>query len=312
LIQKSLCLAVIFSPWMMAQTLDYVPDLTSPLSPPTAAVRVEAQQLEQPANLVCSYRVTNRSPKPIYSFNVGQTAKGAHELPAAPLHWNQPSPGATPAGWFAMMGQSAQGYSTGWQAKTSADFIQQGQSQIFSFDFPLTEDFHCRNVNWTVGVAAVFPPVEFSPTSLSIALSNLQLSPQNLLEGDVAIRNGGPNDAILNVGFMLGGGDHSYPDRLLLKARGPDGQIHNLTYAGGPPGIAGRVDPMTVPIPQRGAYTLHVQWRLPPGLAPNRYAFYVEFEGTPARDVNPDARGVNLFRFWLGKLTSNEIALDVR
>jgi hypothetical protein len=83
-------------------------------------------------------------------------------LRVPPLHWNQPSPGETPPGWFETLGSGPGGHSMGWQAKTSKDLIQPGESRDFSFEFALTEGFECGAADSTVKFAAVFPQVTSS------------------------------------------------------------------------------------------------------------------------------------------------------
>lgn len=67
---------------------------------------------------------------------------------------------------------------------------------------------------------------------------------------------------------------------------------------------------MVVPLPKGSVYTVHGQW-WPREVMPNTYEFHIEFEGVPPRDVNLDMPGMNLFRCWLGKVSSNEITLSV-
>jgi hypothetical protein len=309
MMKRSLLLAVLFSSWAGSQTLEYVLDLTASVSSQTSRVKVDARQNPTSSGVTCSYHVTNGATKPIYMFQVGAASTGMKGLPVPPLHWNQPGPGATPPGWFETLGSGPGGHSMGWQAKTSKDLIQPGESRDFRFEFALTEGFECNAANSTVKFAAVFPEVTSSPTTLSITLSNLQIASERQLEGDVSIQNLGPNDTMLNLGMTLGNGSRSYPDRLSLVAHGSDGSVYNLPFIG-PGAIVGRVDPMVVPLPKRSVYTVHGQW-WPREVTPNTYAFHIEFEGVPPRDVNLDMPGMNLFRCWLGKVSSNEITLSV-
>jgi hypothetical protein len=197
----------------------------------------------------------------------------------------------------------------GWQARTSKDMIEPGGSREFAFEFPRTEGFQCADANTTVRFAAVYPPIEVPPTTLSMMLSNLQSAGNGQFEGDVSLRNLGPNDAVLNLGVSLGNGARSYPDKLSLVARGPDGALHKLHFAG-MGAVAGRLDPMVVPLPMGSSYTVHGRWWAS-GVTAGKYAFFVEFQGTPARNANLDMPGMNVMKCWLGKLNSNEITLTV-
>jgi hypothetical protein len=319
--KRTFILAVALSSFAAAQTqtrtfdsrdsgeMDYVPDV--PSSPSLASqVDVQASQLSASSTLTCSYRVTNGSNKPIFLFMVGDNPTAAHQLPSPPLHWNEPSPGATHAGWFGTLGSAKGGYSMGWQARTSKDLIQPGGRAEFSFDLPSSEAFQCGAARWRVNFATVYPVLEFPPAKLSMVLANLQVTSTRAFEGDVTIQNLGPNDAILNLGTVLGNG-RSSPDRLFLAGRGPDGKDYRLLPFG-PGGVAGRIFVMVVRIPKQGAYKVHGRWWLAPQGPPGDYTLHVEFEGVPGRGHGPDAEDVNRLRYWLGKLNSNDLTLPVQ
>ena len=318
MIKKKLFLAVIFLSWIVSlpsRALDdpyIIPDELIPVPSQAAGVKVGVQQIGESSAISCSYHVMNNAQKPIYLFIVGEGPHGTVELPVSPLHWDHPSPGAIPAGWSATLGGPSQGstYSMGWQAKTSGDVIQPGHSQDFRMEFPLSDNFHCNQFDWNVRFAVIFPLEKSAPTTLSMTLSNLHVTAQKSLEGDVAIQNTGPNDTMLNLGVMLGNGAKSFPVRLSLVARGPDGQIHKLGFTGLPGGMAGRSDPMMIPLPQQASYTVHARWGAFPELTADEYEFYVEFEGSAARDANADMRGENLLNCWFGKIDSNEVSLE--
>jgi len=310
MVKRSLLLAVLFSSWAGSQTMDYVPDVAASASSQKTSVKVDAGQSSATLGVTCSYRVTNGAKQPIYIFQVGAFSTAAKGLPTPPLHWNQPSPGATPPGWFETSGSGPGGYSMGWQARTSKDLIQPGESRNFSFDLSAAEGFQCGTANWMVGFATVYPVLDFPPTSLSITLSNLQITSNRGFAGDVSIENLGPNDAVLNLGMTLGNG-RSIPRQISMVARGSDGRVYNF-FPGGPAGAAGRVDPMVIHLRQHSAYAIHCTWVAPRELTPGGYAFHVEFEGSPARDPNPDMRDVNLVRYWLGKVKSNDVTLAVQ
>lgn len=290
----------------------YVPDVQS--SPTlTTLVKVDASQRSAPSALTCSYHVTNGSQKPISLFIVGDDPVAPFQLPAEPLHWGKPNPGATPAGWFETMGSTVRGgYSMGWQARTSKDLIQPGGQADFSFDLPPSETFQCSAVNWRFVFATVYPVLDFPPATLSITLANLQVAPgPRMYEGDVTIQNQGPNDVVLNLGMRVGNGQ-TLSSPLLLVGRGPDGKEYRLHFMGAP-GVAGRVFPIVVRIQNQSAYTVHGKWWLAPQAPAGEYAIRVEFEGVPARGASsPGGEDINRLRYWLGKLRSDEVALAVQ
>ena len=320
--KRTVILAVALSCFAAAQTQtrafdstgsgekDYVPEMLS--SPSLASqVKVDASQRSAPSALTCSYRVTNGSEKPISLLMVGDDPVAPYQLPAAPLHWGKPNPGATPAGWFETLGSARGGYSMGWQARTSKDLIQPGGSAEFSFDLPPSEAFQCAAVNWRVTFAIVYPVLDFPPATLSIALTNLQVTPTpRIFEGDVTFRNLGPNDVILNLGTAVGNGQ-TLSSRLALVWRGPDGKEYRLLYLGAP-GVAGRVFAIVVRIQNQGSYTVHGKWWLARQVPAGDYALHVEFEGVPARGDSRNGEDINRLRYWLGKLSSNEVTLAVR
>jgi hypothetical protein len=80
----------------------------------------------------------------------------------------------------------------------------------------------------------------------------------------------------------------------------------------GAPGVAGRVFATVVRIRNQSAYTVHGKWWLTPQAPAGDYALHVEFEGVPARGASPDGEDINRLRYWLGKLSSNEVALAVQ
>jgi hypothetical protein len=325
--KRTFILAVALSSFATAQTqtrafdsrdsgeMDYVFD--RPSSPSLASqVNVQASQLSASPTLTCSYRVTNGANKPIYLFMVGDNSPAAYELPSPPLHWNEPRPGATPAGWFGTLGGARGGYSMGWQARTSKDLIQPGGRAEFSFDLPSSEAFQCGAARWRVNFATVYPVLDFPPAKLSMALANLRVTPTRAFEGDVTIQNLGPNDAILNLGLALGDG-RAVRGRLFLAGRGPDGKDYRLLPSGS--NVAGRIFVMVVRIPKQGAYTVHGSWWISSQAPPGDYTLHVEFEGVPGRGVGkptrddvPDAENVNVLPYWLGKLASNDVTLPVQ
>jgi hypothetical protein len=155
------------------------------------------------------------------------------------------------------------------------------------------------------------PPWAAAPTTLSVTLSDLHVTSDKRLEANVAIQNTGVNDTMLNVGIMLANGATLLPAQIFLVARSSDGQLHKLTVAGGPQAIAGRIDPMVVPLPRQATYIVHLQWAAYPKMDAGTYDFYAEVKGTPPYDRNLEMPGENLLKCWVGTVRSNEITLTV-
>ena len=310
MLRRTILLALFISSWAGTQTRDYVMDMTAATQSQPSGIKVESEQGSTSSGIRCKYHVTNGAAKPISSFLVGagSTDPAAKGLPVEPLRRNEPSPGSTPAGWFESWGRFPTGYDISWQARTSEDLIQHGDSREFSLELPPAEGFECAAAQWTARFATVYPPIEFSPAELSITLSDLRVKSGRSFEGEVSIRNLGPNDAVLYLGETLGNGAHSYPNRLGLVARGPDGRVYNFVYA--PFFVAGRMDPMVVPLPAGAAYSVHGRWYALGEEPPGESVFHVEFEGVPARADSAGFRDLNLMRFWIGKIASNEVTLS--
>ena len=136
----------------------------------------------------------------------------------------------------------------------------------------------------------------------------------------VAVRNLGARDVVLNLGIMLANGKVQLPDRIRLNLTDAGGRTRELHFFDKRyPGIAGRVDDYVVPLRVGSTYTVtfdldqfwspdagDVQPRLPPG----RYQIAAQFEGVGAKAGNSDTPGMKLMNFWTGKLQSNALTVE--
>ncbi len=273
----------------------------------TKDVRVEIKQTEESSKIKCSYQVTNNTQKPISVFSIGED-----QLPFPPLNWadrDNPSLELSPQGWFESFGENSNNstYSLSWQAKTTSDLLQPNHSQSFKTEFPIKDKFECTKLNWNITFATVYPILEPSPTTLSITLSNLKTTQGKSFQGDILIKNLGPNDTVLNLGTIYG---ESYPDRLFLMARDTNGNVQKVGLMG--PGLVmgGRTDPMIIQLPQEGTYAIPVKWWTLEPISSGDYRFYVEFEGSVARTDDSNSQ-INFFKYWSGKIDSNEVSLVI-
>jgi len=73
----------------------------------------------------------------------------------------------------------------------------------------------------------------------------------------VELRNAGKNDLILNLGIMLANGRKQYPNAIVLILTDQDGKSRRLELRD-PAVIAGRMDPLIVPLPVGSSYSLPV------------------------------------------------------
>jgi hypothetical protein len=86
--------------------------------------------------------------------------------------------------------------------------------------------------------------------------------------------------------------------------------------------IAGRVDPLIVPLPSGATFSLLIDlkkygaldekvWHL--DFSPGRYTLQAEYEGkrVPASQANLDVKGIALMTYWVGKVASTPVAFNV-
>jgi hypothetical protein len=135
----------------------------------------------------------------------------------------------------------------------------------------------------------------------------------------VELRNTGKDDLILNLGFMLGNGRAPYPDAVVLVLRDAQGKSRLLSLIG-PPGVAGRTDPLVVPLPVDSIFALPVDldryWAAAAKefdykLTPGTYSIEAQFTGISVRWVNPDEQGIGLMPYWNGTIRSNSLGFEV-
>jgi len=136
----------------------------------------------------------------------------------------------------------------------------------------------------------------------------------------VALRNAGEEDVILNLGIMLANGKVELPTRISFNVTDSTGKIRRFDFSDPRHGVvAGRVDDYIVPLRANSIYTLIIRsdqlWSPDSKdyglkLAPGRYQITTQFEGSGAKAINIDMPGIKLMNFWSGKLQSNTIAIE--
>jgi hypothetical protein len=158
------------------------------------------------------------------------------------------------------------------------------------------------------------------------AVNGLQMSLLSILADDspkqgawfkVELRNVGDNDLILNLGTMLANGRRQYPDSITLLLTYPSGKEQPLVLLG-PVGVAGRIDPLVVPLPRGDSFVIPVDLSQfapfgqgPPELAPGSYALQAEFQGKAGIDQNLDMQGMALMHYWTGTIVSNRLRFEL-
>ena len=137
----------------------------------------------------------------------------------------------------------------------------------------------------------------------------------------VEIRNLGDQDLVLNLGMELANGAKQYPDAVSYTLTTPDGRILHLESM--EPGIvAGRVDPLIVPLPAGAMFSFLVDlneydaprekvWHLtfPRG----RYTLQAEYTGraVPQSQANLDVQGIALMHYWVGAATAAPLVFTI-
>ncbi len=133
----------------------------------------------------------------------------------------------------------------------------------------------------------------------------------------IELHNAGDQPLILNLGMMLANGRKQYADAIHLSLTDARGRALPLELKG-PAFVAGRIDPLVVPLPQGATITLPVDltdysspkehvWEL--SLAPGRYKLSAKYSGAGVfqRQANLDMKGISLMPYWTGTVESNVV-----
>jgi hypothetical protein len=137
----------------------------------------------------------------------------------------------------------------------------------------------------------------------------------------VELRNAGEKDLVLNLGSMLANGKSQYPSAVVLTLTDSHGKSRRLELRR-PAGVAGRVDPLVLPLPIGARFSIPVDLRN--YFAPvteefeiklKRGAYSIEAQltgkGVSYDDANLDMKGLSAIPFWQGTVTSNRIRFEV-
>ena len=148
--------------------------------------------------------------------------------------------------------------------------------------------------------AVAASPAEADVVSLTLAL--VQKEGSSSLIADLI--NSGSQPLILNLGMMLANGRQQYMDRIQLELTTVDKKVLHLRMRG-PGVVAGRIDPMIVPLPPGATYSVLLDlnqycapdeqvWRLQ--LRPGSYPLRAKYTGVgvPQHAANLDMKGISL------------------
>jgi len=148
---------------------------------------------------------------------------------------------------------------------------------------------------------------------LQMSLSAIGSLKGNDQEFQLALRNAGDNDIIVNLGSMLANGKVQLPDNIILSSTDAEGKTRKCRFGDKRHlFVAGRVDDYLIPLRAGSIYTLRLNmdqfWC--PSLPQGRNQLTAEFEGGGAKIVNLDMAGIKLMNFWIGKVQSNTLAIE--
>jgi hypothetical protein len=150
---------------------------------------------------------------------------------------------------------------------------------------------------------------------VSLTLTHLKTS-----DLQVAFRNIGNHDVVLNFGYMWANGKVHLPYKIGLIFTDAQGKnrffkILDVRY----PALSGRIDDYIVPLRAGSTYVLALNTdqvrgsnaqKFETALLPGKNRVRVQFQGTGAQFVNFDTEGIKLMKFWLGTAESNVLIIE--
>ena len=137
----------------------------------------------------------------------------------------------------------------------------------------------------------------------------------------VELQNAGKRDLTLNLGIALANGKKQYPDALVLLITDPEGKARQFDLIG-PAGVAGRLDPLILPLPVGCTFSLPVDlgkyWAAQSKefeykFRPGRYSIQARLTGRAVsqQEANLDVKGIALMPYWTDTATSNLLPFDI-
>ena len=132
---------------------------------------------------------------------------------------------------------------------------------------------------------------------------------------ELTLTNKGPDDALLNLGQTIAGWKY-FSTAIQLQATDDQGHEHTLQFMGGPPAVAGRVDPFVVPLPVNAKYALRLELSQYvqedfSSLRKGTWILQASYEGKQAKWGNSMTEGMNVFHCWSGKIKSPRIKISI-
>jgi hypothetical protein len=155
---------------------------------------------------------------------------------------------------------------------------------------------------------------------MSVHLDATEVGQSKVPKFRVELRNAGEHDLILNLGIMLAAGRKQYPRAIVLIVTDSQGKARWLDLIE-PGAIAGRVDPLIVPLPVGSTFSIPVDldkyWAAASKefdykLKPGTYFLEAQFDGrgVTQQEANLDVKGIALMPYWTGSITSNRLRFE--
>jgi hypothetical protein len=137
----------------------------------------------------------------------------------------------------------------------------------------------------------------------------------------VEFHNPGPEDLVLIMGIALANGSKQYVDAVRYTLKMPDGGVLHLESRG--PGlIAGRVDPLVLPLPAGATFSFPIDlvscsatqervWEL--HFLSGHYSLQAQYSGRGITqpEANLDVKGIALMPFWSGSVVSKAVSFTI-
>jgi hypothetical protein len=130
----------------------------------------------------------------------------------------------------------------------------------------------------------------------------------------VELRNTGKNDLILNLGMMLAKGRKQYAKAIVLILTDSEGKSRTFDLRE-PAIVAGRVDPMVVPLPIGATYSLPIDLNNYWPAASKEFEYKLRgaytIEAKFSGEKVPARQDLLLALYWIGAVTSNRLTFEV-
>lgn len=183
------------------------------------------------------------------------------------------------------------------------------------------------------GKIVAFDVIEKTPqSSAQVKLENRELSmtvhqdatevgQSRVPKFRVELRNVGTDDLILNLGIMLANGRQQYPKDIVLILTDSQGKARRFDLKE-PYYVAGRLDPLIVPLPVGSIFSISVDldkyWAAASNefeykLKPGTYFLEAELSGRAVtqQEANLDVKGIALMPYWTSSIISNRLQFEV-